>query len=140
MWPTRRGLCGFVTDFESTTVNAPFKYAYTGKKNLLQNAHPPAPDHILWCLHNKQLPERGLTGHCELLLCLGGSSSPAPLSSSKLRLRLKVPPSRWAPDKRLPGSALYTLLPCSLGARDSSSSRAWLSACRCSITLGRRVC
>lgn len=75
-----------------------------------------------------------LTGQCELLLCLGGSSSPAPLSSSKLRLRLKAAASCWAPPERLLGSPWCTLLPCSLTGRLSSWSRVWLSAWRCSIT------
>lgn len=88
----------------------------------------------LWYFYNKLVTGR-LTGQCELLLRLTGSSRPTPLSSSKLRLRLKAAVSRWAPPDRLLGSPRCTLLPCSLAARDSSWSAAWLSACRCSMTL-----
>ena len=87
----------------------------------------------LWYIYTEPLRVR-LTGHCELLLCLWGSSSPAPLSSSKLRLRLKAAASCWAPPESLLGSPWCTLLPCSLAALDSSWIRAWLSAWRCSIT------
>lgn len=75
-----------------------------------------------------------LTGHCKLLLCLWGSSKPVLLSSSKLRLRPKDAASCWWPPERLLGSAWCTTLPCSLAARDSSRSRAWLSVWRCCIT------
>lgn len=88
---------------------------------------------LLWCIFTELLTE-WLTGQCEWLLNLGGSSVPAPHSSSKLRLRLKAPASCWAAPNRLLGSPWCTLLPCSLTARDSSWRRAWLSECRCSIT------
>lgn len=91
--------------------------------------------HTLLCLffYTKFLRER-LTGHWKLLLGLWGSSKPVLLSSSKLRLRPKDAASCWCPPERLPGSAWCTMLPCSLAARDSSRSRAWLSEWRCCIT------
>ncbi len=73
------------------------------------------------------------------LCCLADSSSPTPLSSSKLRLRLYVKFSglmvtSCGASEGLRGSSwVNTLLPCSLHAPDSSCS-SWFSTWRCSRT------
>lgn len=108
-------------------------HVYMGEYDVHTHKHTQSSHTLLWFISTKLLRRRQ-TGHWELLQYLGVSSRPAPLSSSKLRLRLKAAASCWTPPERLVGSAWCTLLPCSLAARDSSRSRAWLSAWRCSIT------
>ncbi len=72
------------------------------------------------------------------LCCLTDSSSPIPLSSSKLRLRLYVKFSglmvtSCGASEGLWGSSWVNTLPCSLHAPDSSRS-SWFSTWRCSRT------